>query len=51
MPEYDEVDLKIDPKDIRTDVYRSSGAGGPTCQQDQFNGRMTLIPTGIVFSG
>ncbi|EGT3926999.1 PCRF domain-containing protein, partial [Clostridioides difficile] len=28
MPEYDEVDLKIDPKDIRTDVYRSSGAGG-----------------------
>ncbi len=26
MPEYDKVDLKIDPKDIRTDVYRSSGA-------------------------
>ncbi|WP_235807883.1 peptide chain release factor 1, partial [Companilactobacillus versmoldensis] len=28
MPEYDEVDVDIDPKDIRTDVYRSSGAGG-----------------------
>lgn len=28
MPEYEQVDLDLDPKDIRVDVYRSSGAGG-----------------------
>ena len=28
MPEYEQVDIDIDPKDIRVDVYRSSGAGG-----------------------
>ena len=27
MPEYEQVDIDLDPKDIRVDVYRSSGAG------------------------
>lgn len=48
MPEYDEVDLKLDPKDIRTDVYRSSGAGGQHINKTSSAVRMTHIPTNIV---
>jgi len=48
LAEVDEVEIKIDPKDIRMDVYRSAGAGGQNVQKNSTAVRLTHIPTGIV---
>lgn len=48
MPEYSESDYKIDPKDIRVDILRSSGAGGQHINKTSSAVRMLHIPTGIM---
>jgi peptide chain release factor 1 len=48
LPEVEDVDIKINPTDIKIDVYRASGPGGQSVNTTDSAVRLTFVPTGMI---